>query len=187
MRIIAHNYGCLIWIIVLFLFLPYVLRLYVFNGNNSILESAPLNDCEYDNKSITWTCVLTSCAAVSSRESSFWTFILRPFLPFVGLYFDRGQALWNIIILIITITSNTARDLEQNPMAWQARTNLQPSRQAKYFLCPITGAHCFLSRRQCHPMAPCFPQAVFPVLEGIFMEKKIIHSRMKHSHMPCLR
>ena len=115
-------------------------------------------------------CVLRSCAAISSSVQS-GHLSSGPFPPLLACTFDRGQALWNIIILISTKTSNTARDLEPNPMAWQAPTNLQPSSQAKYFLCPITRAHCFLSWRQCHPMAPCFPQTVFPVLQNFFYEK----------------
>lgn len=65
-------------------------------------------------------------------------------------------------------------------MAWRARTNLYPSSQAKYFLCPITRAHCFLSCRQCHPTTPCFL-----CYRAFLWREKSLHSHMRHSPMPC--
>lgn len=44
----------------------------------------------------------------------------RPVQPlFADLFFDKSQALWNIIILIATITSDTVCAIEQSCMAWQ--------------------------------------------------------------------
>lgn len=45
----------------------------------------------------------------------------QPVQPlFADLFFDKSQALWNIVILITAITSDTARATEPSRMAWQA-------------------------------------------------------------------